>query len=140
MMNFLKNIDLTLWGSFAVLALFGLLLFRLFLISIKYKLQHRELLLLKKRLQFTQEELSAFQTGKNEKVHFEKSLSNAGITTRLQESRLHFKEQGIPKTPEKYKIITSLIKKGMDIQEISEILSLPETEARQLIKLASMAS
>ncbi len=135
-----QNLNILLWGALAALILATALLLMLFHVYIRFRQQKREITLLKKRLKFTHEELLVLQQEEKEKIHFKATLSNASITTKLQGSRLMDREQVIPTVPEKYKVIASMLQNGMDAGEISSVLSIPENETRQLVKLASIGT
>lgn len=75
---------------------------------------------------------------------FQSSLSEAAITTNLQQPRLKSAQTAVtPKNseiaPEKYSFVHSLVEKGIKPKEISSILSISSHEVQQIIKLRSIA-
>lgn len=72
-------------------------------------------------------------------LEFQKNLSEAELTTRLQRSRLATQHgRDLTSTPERYGYIRSLAAKGMGAGEIAAILSISSQEAEQLVKLSQL--
>lgn len=71
--------------------------------------------------------------------HFRTTLQAASLTTDLQRTRLSNMSRLEKKPPEKYKIITQLAARGMDIEEIAALLSISPAEAGQLLNLCTVA-
>lgn len=69
---------------------------------------------------------------------FAASLSQAAITTKLQKSRIRLQSGAGSGPPEKYTFISNLVARGMNAEEISEILDISTTEASQLVHLCSL--
>ncbi|WP_156792312.1 hypothetical protein [Desulfotalea psychrophila] len=76
------------------------------------------------------EELSSFQ----------KNMTEAKLTTRLQAPRVQAQEKKNSHIPEKYQYIDSLNKKGMPPEEIASLLSISLAEAQQLVALTKIAN
>jgi len=75
-----------------------------------------------------------------ETVEFQKNLSEAELTTRLQQPRLTAQHSlGRVSAPERYLYIRSLAQNGMNAKEIATILSISTQEAEQLVNLARLA-
>lgn len=75
-----------------------------------------------------------------ETVEFQKNLSEAELTTRLQQPRLSTQHSlGRVSAPERYLYIRSLAQNGMDAKEIAAILSISTQEAEQLVNLSRLA-
>jgi DNA-binding NarL/FixJ family response regulator len=73
-------------------------------------------------------------------TRFQNSLSEAELTTKLQQPRLA--SQISPtngSTPERYRFVHSLLGQGMSTEEIAGILSVSNHEAQQLVTLAKLA-
>jgi len=75
-----------------------------------------------------------------ETVEFQKNLSDAELTTRLQQPRLSA-QRSLSKTnaPERYLYVRSLAQNGMSAKEIAAILSISTQEAEQLVNLSRLA-
>ncbi len=73
-------------------------------------------------------------------ARFQNSLSEAELTTRLQQSRLTSQlSPAKGSTPERYRFVHSLLGQGMSTEEIAGILSVSTHEAQQLVALAKLA-
>ena len=73
-------------------------------------------------------------------ARFQNSLSEAELTTRLQQSRLASQISPTKgSTPERYRFVHSLLGQGMSSEEIAGILSVSTHEAQQLVTLAKLA-
>ena len=114
---------------------------------IKTWLVNRENALLTARLTKTERYLKQLESDwealKNEQdrvKHFQNSLDEAELATRMQQPRMHAIEGGSQgNTPEKYRYIRSLHEKGMSAEEIASILKISSLEAEQLVSLAKIA-
>jgi len=71
-------------------------------------------------------------------ARFTASLSQATMTTRLQKTRLELQSGVRGGPPEKYTFFSSLVAKGMNAEEIAEILDISTTEASQLVRLCGL--
>lgn len=69
---------------------------------------------------------------------FAASLSQAAITTKLQRTRIELQSGARSGPPEKYTFFSSLVAKGMNAEEIAEILDISTTEASQLVQLCGL--
>ncbi len=69
---------------------------------------------------------------------FAASLSQATITTKLQKTRIELQSGARGGPPEKYTFFSSLVAKGMNAEEIAEILDISITEASQLVQLCGL--
>lgn len=70
---------------------------------------------------------------------FQSTMNHAELTTQLQKPRLNHQNQVKENTtPEKYRYIHSLTKRGMTPEEIASILSISTHESRQLVTLAQL--
>ncbi len=69
---------------------------------------------------------------------FATSLSQAAMTTRLQKTRIELQSGTRGGPPEKYTFFSSLVAKGMNAEEIAEILDISTTEASQLVQLCGL--
>ena len=72
--------------------------------------------------------------------NFQKNMTEAKLTTRLQAPRVKNQEKKSSHIPEKYQYIESLNKKGMPPEEIASLLSISLTEAQQLVTLTKIAN
>jgi len=73
-------------------------------------------------------------------IEFQKNLSEAELTTRLQQPRLAAQHSlGRVSAPERYLYVRSLAQNGMDAKEIAAILSISTQEAEQLVNLSRLA-
>lgn len=76
----------------------------------------------------------------SQSLEFNQNLSNAGITTRLQTSRLSLQTRpDAPEAPERYRYVHRLAGSGMAAEEIASVLSISSHEASQLVALARLA-
>lgn len=75
-----------------------------------------------------------------ETLEFKKNLSEAELTTRLQQPRLSA-QHGLGRSgaPERYLYVRSLAQNGMEAKEIATILSISTHEAEQLVNLSRLA-
>ena len=79
------------------------------------------------------------QQQKRQQHEFKENLSEAEITTRLQEPRLASQQSNYDTAPpERYQYVRTLIEKKMSTEEICAVLSISVQEAEQLIALASL--
>jgi len=69
---------------------------------------------------------------------FSSKLSEAGITTKLQQTRMQLQSGDAGEPPEKYKFFSNLVAKGMKAEEIAEVLDISTTEASQLVQLCGL--
>jgi len=69
---------------------------------------------------------------------FASKLSEAGITTKLQQTRMQLQSGSAGEPPEKYKFFSNLVAKGMKAEEIAEVLGISTTEASQLVQLCGL--
>ncbi len=74
-------------------------------------------------------------------LEFQKSLSEAEITTRLQQPRLAIMHgQTHVEAPERYHYVRTLAQNGMGAKEIAAVLSISTHEAQQLVNLCNLAT
>lgn len=123
---------LTAFSIFIVLTL--ICLFRR-----KNNLLSAKLIKTEKNLANTEKELEELKQKLHSTLEFQKSLGDAEITTRLQQSRLTTQHSSTPaKTPERYRYVKSLSENGMDAEEIASVLSISAQEAAQLVNLSRL--
>jgi hypothetical protein len=72
-------------------------------------------------------------------VSFAASLSQATMTTKLQQPRLQLQAGSTGEAPEKYKFFSNMVARGMNASEISEVLGISATEAAQLTRLCGVS-
>ncbi len=70
---------------------------------------------------------------------FASSLSTATMTTRLQEPRIRLQSGATGAPPEKYKFFSNMVARGMNAEEIAEVLNISTTEATQLVHLSGLS-
>lgn len=86
-------------------------------------------------------DMQALQQRYQDSLEFQKNLSEAEITTRLQQPRLSVQHGYDRKSaPERYLYVRSLAQTGMSAEEISSVLSISTQEAEQLVNLSRLAS
>lgn len=95
-------------------------------------------------LQMNLKKFNDYRNRYDDVKNFQHSLTEAEITTTLQKPRTEnetiAQQNSFPKSiPEKYSIVHSLAEKGMDENEISNILSLSTDEVEQIITLRKLA-
>ena len=73
-------------------------------------------------------------------TRFSSKLSDAGLTTKLQQPRMQLQSGKAGGAPEKYKFFSNLVAKGMKAEEIAEVLGISTTEASQLVQLCGINS
>ncbi len=96
---------------------------------------------LQEKLAVTHTDLQALQQKYQDSLDFQKNLSEAELTTRLQQPRLSAQHGHSRITaPERYLYIRSLAQNGMSAEEIASVLSISVTEAEQLVNLAKLGS
>lgn len=91
-------------------------------------------------LESIQHNLQDLQQKYGQSLEFNQNLSDAGITTRLQSSRLSL-QAGLNshEAPERYHYVHRLAGNGMAAEEIASILSISKHEAKQLVTLSRLA-
>ncbi len=119
--------------------LFGLLTVLLSYQRMLNKKQLRELSLLTNQLAEKTEEIKLLQEEKIEKRNFTDTLNNAAVTTKLQHTRLQLQGHKTPDTPDKYKYLANMVKTGMNVDDVVDILDISPAEADQLVTLARMS-
>jgi len=72
------------------------------------------------------------------RASFAATLSQATITTKLQQPRLHLQAGSTGEAPEKYKFFSNMLTRGMNAGEISEVLGISAAEAAQLTSLCGL--
>jgi len=73
--------------------------------------------------------------------HFKKSLAVAELTTQLQKPRLSAEQSSSESlTPEKYRLVNTLVRKSMGFDEIASFLGISTHEAKQIITLSKLAA
>ncbi len=70
---------------------------------------------------------------------FAAKLSDASMTTKLQQPRMQLQSGTAGSPPEKYKFFSNLVAKGMNAEEIAEVLGISPTEASQLVQLCGVS-
>lgn len=86
-------------------------------------------------------EVQSLEQRLQETATFQKNLSEAELTTRLQQPRLsaqHGYQQ--VNAPERYLYVKSLAQNGMSAEEIAAVLKISPKEAEQLVNLARLAA
>lgn len=72
---------------------------------------------------------------------FQKNLSEAAVTTRLQTPRLALQARPDGKAaPERYRYVHRLAENGLDAEQVASVLAISSHEARQLVCLARLAA
>ncbi|SHO50747.1 hypothetical protein [Desulfopila aestuarii] len=100
----------------------------------------RKLSVALEKLAVAHAELQDLDQRYQETVEFQKNLSEAELTTRLQQPRLSAQHVlGQVNAPERYLYVRSLAQNGMDAKEIASILSISTQEAEQLVNLSRLA-
>jgi len=125
-------------GSFFIV-FFGFLLTAL---SLKRKKDFLQKQLTKTGNSFEQakEDLQELQAKHDKILQFQNSLAAAELTTQLQRPRLSTQALAVDnQPPEKYRLVHSLAKKDMSIDEIASFLAISCHEAQQLVTLAKLA-
>lgn len=124
-------------GSVMVIALaLAALLYRYWRLTGQLRRQLAEALA---NQQQAEQSLHLLQQQYSHNLEFQKNLSEAELTTRLQRSRLTTQHaRDLSSTPERYGYIRSLADKGMGAAEIAAILSISSQEAEQLVKLSQL--
>ncbi len=90
-------------------------------------------------LESIQHNLRELQQKYGQSLEFNQNLSDAGITTRLQSSRLSLQTRpDAPEAPERYRYVHRLAGSGMAAEEIASVLSISSYEARQLVSLSRL--
>ncbi len=85
------------------------------------------------------EELKELQEKHEKDKQFHKRLSVAELTTHLQKPRLSAQTSPVhTSTPEKYRLVYTLTRKNMHIDEIASFLSISIQEAQQLVTLSKL--
>jgi len=112
-----------LTGAFCIIVLYG-----------KRKKEQRKIRDLCKRIQDVLADNSPEETAKP----FAASLSQATITTRLQQPSLQLQSGVSGEAPEKYKFFSNMVARGMNAGEISEVLGISASEASQLTRLCEL--
>jgi hypothetical protein len=96
---------------------------------------------LQQKLTAATTDLQALQKKYQESLDFQKNLSEAEITTRLQQPRLSIQlGHSRSEAPERYLYVRSLAQNGMSAEEIASVLSISTQEAEQLVNLSKLAS
>ncbi|PID72044.1 MAG: hypothetical protein CSB34_04215 [Desulfobulbus propionicus] len=70
---------------------------------------------------------------------FKQTLDSAALTTEFQIPRLMTQNRVHQPAPEKYTILSKLVSKGLNPDEIASILGISTREANQLTKLCALA-
>lgn len=90
-------------------------------------------------LEATRNSLRDLQQKYGQSLEFNRNLSDAGITTRLQSSRLSIQSRpDALEAPERYRYFHRLAGSGMEAEEIASVLSISGQEARQLVTLSRL--
>jgi DNA-directed RNA polymerase specialized sigma subunit len=89
---------------------------------------------LQERIQTVRDGLSMTESS----TPFSAKLSEAGITTKLQQTRIQLQSGTAGEPPEKYKFFSNMVAKGMEAEEIAEVLNISNTEASQLVQLCGL--
>ncbi len=90
-------------------------------------------------LESTRNSLQDLRQKYGQSLEFNQNLSDAGITTRLQSSRLSTQSRpDAPEAPERYRYFHRLAGSGMEAEEIASVLSISRHEASQLITLSRL--
>ena len=79
--------------------------------------------------------LEGDETEEVDTAGFATTLSDAALTTRLQQPRMQLQSGLRGDAPEKYRFFNNLIGKGMNAEEIAEVLDISPAEAAQLVRL-----
>lgn len=92
------------------------------------------------KLALAHADMQELQQRHQDSLDFQKNLTAAELTTRLQQPRLSAQHGYAHVTaPERYLYVRSLAQNGMSAREISDILAISTQEAEQLVNLARLA-
>lgn len=74
-------------------------------------------------------------------ANFKKNLSEAELSTKMQQSRLSFCQASDKCTtiPERYRYVHSLTEKGLSSEDIASVLTISFSEAEQLVALSNLS-
>lgn len=103
------------------------------------KQRRNEIWVLQRELQATQCELAIFKQESIKKEKLLQSLSEAEVTNRFQTIRAQRNTGMVTGPPEKYRYLTAMIRAGIPVQDIADILDISPMEVNQLITLAKIA-
>jgi hypothetical protein len=96
---------------------------------------------IQEKLAVTHADLQTLQQKYQDSLDFQKNLSEAELTTRLQQPRLSAQHgRSRIAAPERYLYVRSLAQNGMSAEDIASVLSISVTEAEQLVNLAKLGS
>lgn len=135
--------------NFSFSTIVALLALLLTCLSLLVALRHRkkaarlsvELTQALEKLAAAHQDMQALQHRYQDSLEFQKNLSEAELTTRLQQPRLSAQHGYSRKAaPERYLYVRSLAQNGMSAEEISSVLSISTQEAEQLVNLSRLAS
>lgn len=103
--------------------------------------QHQEeLSAVQHSLQAANKELEELRLTARTFANFKADLTQAELSTKMQQSRLQFNRQcDDPRPPERYHYIHSMTQKGMTVDDIAAILTISNQEADQLVTLANLS-
>ena len=135
----LPTYPLTIWTFTISATLFCVLAFSCAYWYLKNKKNENAIRELQQELQITQHKITLLNREGKINKKFIQSLSEAEVTNRFQALRSPHTADFIPGPPEKYRYLSAMIKTGIPVQDIANILDIPPMEVNQLITLAKMA-
>lgn len=94
-----------------------------------------------KSLAIAEDELQTLKERLDQTRRFQANLSDAGLTTRLQQPRSVVRhEEGSARSPERYNYVRTLAQRGIKPEEIAAMLAISPQEASQLVSLSKIAA
>lgn len=131
-------------NAFALIVALSVLLLTSFALAMYYRRKSArltgELSQAREKLAAAHADMQDLRQRHQDSLDFQKKLTEAELTTRLQQPRLSAQHgyQHIT-APERYLYVRSLAQNGMSAREISDILAISTQEAEQLVNLAKLA-
>ncbi|MDH4317888.1 MAG: hypothetical protein OEV64_05815 [Desulfobulbaceae bacterium] len=103
------------------------------------KQRHNEIWVLQRELQAARRDLALLKQESIKKEKFLQSLSEAQVTNRFQTIRAQRITGMVTGPPEKYRYLTAMIRAGIPVNDIADILDISPMEVNQLLTLAKIA-
>ncbi|MDH3346578.1 MAG: hypothetical protein OEM02_00560 [Desulfobulbaceae bacterium] len=135
----LPTYPLTIWTFIISATLLCTLTFFCAYWYLQNKKKENTILELQRELQIVQHKITILNREGKKKEKFIQSLSEAEVTNRFQALRSPRNAGFIPGPPERYRYLSAMIKAGIPVQDIADILDIPPMEIDQLITLAKIA-
>lgn len=127
-----------LWSFSLLLFIIGLLLCHWMRNRLIIRKQRIRILRLQNELHGDRDKIEELST--RVESAFADTLSHMALATKLHTTRFRPDKQKSAQPPEKYHYLRMLIKKGLTLEEISEMLAISTAEASQLIRLAKIGT